>query len=120
MVDVAHDHHNRGTGAEILLLVRRSVNETLFNGDNDFLFDFAAEFHCDQSCRVIIDHIGNGRKDAELDELLYDFRCGLLHAGSQIADGDRIGNLHLQGLLLGNLALKAVHSVPLLLAAFAG
>ena len=120
VVDVAHDDDDRGAGLEVLILIRGGVDEALFHGDDDFLLDLAAELHRDQGRGVIVDDIRDGGENAHLDKLLDDLGSRLLHARGQLADGDLVGNLDLQRLLFGDLALQAVHLVPLFLTALAG
>ena len=117
VVNVTHDNDDRRSGHKILRLILVVVDQTLLNGDDDFLLDLAAKLHGDERRGVIVDNVGNGSEHAELKELLYDLGCGLLHAGGQLADGYLVGNLNLQLLLLSYLKLKLLHTVALFLTA---
>ena len=94
------------------------VYKFFFDGHNDFLFDLAAEFHCNQRRGVVINNIGNGCKYAELYETLYDLAGRLLHSCGKLSDVDLIGYHDLKLLLLCNFKLKLLHLVALFLTAF--
>ena len=117
VVNVSHDHDNRSSGQEIFFSIGMVVNEALFHGNNDLTFHLAAHFHGDQGSGVVVDHIRDGSKHAQLDQLLDDFRGRLLHAGSQLANADLIGDLHLKLLFLGNFKLQLLDLIALFLAA---
>ena len=117
VVDVAHDHHDRGTRLKILFLVRGGVDQALLHRDDDFLLDFTAEFHRHQRRGVIIHRVGDRGEHAGLDKLLDDLGRRLLHAGGQFAHRDLVGNLDHQGLFLRDLTLQTVLAVALFLSA---
>ena len=120
VVNVTHNYHNGGAADQLLFLVLMIVDQPLLNGDDDFLLHLATHFHGHQSGGVIIDHVGDRGKNAQLEQLLNDLGGGFLHTGGQLAHGDLVRDLHLQLLLLGDLQLEPVHFIPLLLTAFGG
>ena len=81
------------------------------------MLDLAAELHGHEGRGVVVDDVGERSHDAVLDERLDDLCAGFLHAGSQLADADCVGNLHLDGCLLGYLKLQLLHAVALFCAA---
>ena len=117
VVNVTHDNDNRCSRHQILRLILMVVDKTLLNRNYDFLLDLAAKLHGDERRGVIVDNIGNGGEHAELEELLYDLGRGLLHTGGQFADGNFVGYLDLELLLLRYLKLKLLHTVSLFLTA---
>ena len=45
VVDVAHDHHDRGARDEFVLAVLAVVDQALFDRHDDLVLDLAAELH---------------------------------------------------------------------------
>ena len=117
MVDVTHNNNDRSTADELVCAVFMIVYKLLFDGHNDFLFDLAAEFHCNQCRSVVIDNVGNGCKNTELYKALYDLAGRLLHSCGKLADVDLIGNHDLELLLLSDLKLELLHLIALFLTA---
>ena len=117
MVDVAHDHHDRGARDEFVLAVLAVVDQALFDRHDDLVLDLAAELHGHERGGIVINGIGQRRHDAHLHETAHDFCAGLLHAGRELADGDRVRDLDLELLLFCDLQLQLLHLVALLLAA---
>ena len=118
MVNMAHDDHNRASGDQIFRCVFMIVDQTLFNGDNDLLFHLAAQFFGCQRSGIIVDGLVDRGHDAQVhQQILDDLSSGLLHSGSQLANGDLIGNLHHQRCLLGDLHLQTAHLFLILVAA---
>ncbi len=117
MVDVAHDHNDRGAGYEILGCILVVVDQALFDGNNDFFLDLAAHLHGDKGRGIIVDHVRDGGKGAQLEELLDNLGRGLLHAGGQLADRDLVRDHNLDRLLLDDLAAQTVHLIALFLTA---
>ena len=120
VIHVAHDHHYRGTGDQVLRLVLGHVDELFLNGDHDFLFHLAAHFLGDEGGGVVVDHLGQGGHDAVFHQGLDHLRAGFLHPAGQLAHGNLVGNLDGQGRFLGDLQLEAAHLLGLLLPALAG
>ena len=120
VVDVAHDHHDRGARLQILFGVLVVVDEALLHCDDDLTLDLAAHFHGYQRGGIIVDNLGHRGEHAQLEQLLDDLGGRLFHAGGQLAHGDLVGDLHLDGLLLGDLQMQLLHLVALLLAALVG
>ena len=117
VVDMAHDHNHRGPGLQLLGGIHMVVNDLFLNGDGDFLFHLAAHFGGDKLGGVEVDGLVDTGHNAVLHQALDDLAGGLLHPGSQFANGDFIGNLHGDGRLAGHLHLKAAHLFLLLVAA---
>ena len=85
----------------------------------DLVLDLGVELLSDQGGGVEIDDIGDGVHLAHLHELGNDLGSGLLQAGSQLADGDLIGDGDLQLRVAGFLQLDALQSLSLGLTAAA-
>ena len=117
VVDVAHDHHDRSAWDEFVLAVLAVVDQALFDRHDDLVLDLAAELHGHERGGVVINGIGQRRHNAHLHKTAHDLGAGLFHAGCELADGDRIRDLHLELLLFRNLELQLLHLVALLLAA---
>ena len=83
------------------------------------MLDLGVELLSDQGGGVEIDDIGDGVHLAHLHELGNDLGSGLLQAGSQLADGDLIGDGDLQLRVAGLLQLDALQSLSLGLTAAA-
>ena len=121
VVNVTHDNNDRITRLELLFLVLVLVEQLLLDGNMNFLFDLAAHFLGNDGCGIVIDDLRDRSHNAQLDEALDNVRCGALHAGSELADGDLIRDHDLYRDLLERchllLALEALHLLLLLLAA---
>ena len=117
VVDVTHDNNDGSARNKILRLILMVVDKTLFDRDDNFLLDLAAELHRDKCRSIVVYHIGDGRKHAHLEQLLYDLGRSLLHARGKLAHGDLIRYLDLELLLLGDLKLELIHLVALFLTA---
>ena len=117
VVHMAHDHHNGGTGHQILGLVLVVVDELFLDGDHHFLFHLAAHFLSDNGGGIIIDHLAQGGHDAVFHQALDHLCAGFLHAACQLTHADLVGDLHGNGGLLDDLQLQAAQTVCLLLLA---
>ena len=117
VVNVTHDHHDRGARDEFVLAVLAVVDQTLFDRHDDLMLDLAAELHGHERGGVVINGIGQRRHNAHLHKTAHDLGAGFFHAGRELADGDRIRDLHLELLLFRDLELQLLHLVALLLAA---
>ena len=120
MVNVAHDHHHGSTGLQIFGTVLGGVDQLLLDGDDHFVLHLAAHFLGDDGGGVEVDDLAHGGHHAVLHQALDHFRAGFLHAAGQLAHADLIGDLHLEGSLLGNFQLQAAHLLLLGLAALVG
>ena len=114
VVDVAHDDHDRRAGDELVGGVLMVVEQTLFDGDDDLALDLAAKLRGDEFRRVEVDGLVDRGHDAVFEQALDDLSRRLLHAGSQLADSDLIGDPDDQLRLLGNLQLETAHLLLLL------
>ena len=108
VVNVAHNHHNRGTLHQISLVVLFHLEQTLLDGNMDLMLDLGVEFFGHQSGGVKIHHVVHGVHLAHHHKLLDDLGGALLQAGGQLAHGDLIGDHHLQLGLAGLLQLDAL------------
>ena len=117
VIHVTHDDNDRRTRDEFVLGINMVVNETVLDRNDDLMLHLAAKLHGDERGGIVVDHVGHGRHDAELDELLDDLDRRFLHAGGKLADVDLVGNADLELLLFGDLKLQALHLVALFLAA---
>ena len=117
VVDVAHDHHDRGARDEFVLAVLAVVDQALFDRHDDLVLDLAAELHSHECGGIVINGIGQRRHDAHLYKTAHNFRAGFLHARRELADGDRVRDLHLELLFFRDLELQLLHLVALLLTA---
>ena len=120
VVHVAHDHHHRSPGHQILGPVLCGVDELLLDGDHHLLLHLAAQLLGDDGGGVEVDKLAQGGHDPVLHQALDHLCAGLLHPAGQLLDGDLVGNLHGQGGLLGDLQLEAAHLLRLLLPALVG
>ena len=120
VVNVTHHHHNGCPGDQIFFLVLAVINQTVFHGDNDFFFHLAAHFHGHQSGGIVVNHVGNGGKDAQLNQLLDHLGGALLHAACQLAHSNFVGNGDLGLCFPRDFQLQFLHPVPLLLLALVG
>ena len=100
VVNVAHDHHNGGTGNQIGIVVFTVVDNPLFDGDDHFFFHLGVEFHGHQAGGIKVDHIVDSCHSAHHHQLFDDFGSGCLQAHCQLAHSDFVGNLHGDGLCL--------------------
>ena len=117
MVDVAHDHNDRRTGDQIGLVVLVLFKQALLDGDMDLVLDLGVELLGHQGGGVKVHHVGSGVHLAHLHELGHDLGDVLLQAGSQLADGDLVGDGDLELGVAGLLQLDALQALGLGLAA---
>ena len=121
VVNVTHNDNDRIAGLKLLCLILVLVEQLLLDGNVNFLLDLAAHFLRNDRCGIVVDDLGDGRHDAELDEALDNVRCGALHAGSELADRDLVRDHDLDRDLLERrhllLTLQAAHLLLLLLTA---
>ena len=124
VVNVTHNDNDRIAGLKLLCLILVLVEQLLLDGNVNFLLDLAAHFLRNDRGGIVVDDLGDGRHDAELDEALDNVRCGALHAGSELADRDLVRDHDLDRDLLERrhllLTLQAAHLLGLLLLALAG
>ena len=113
VVNVAHDADDRGTGDEIVLRILLLGEQALLDGDVDFLLDLGVELLGHQSGGIEIDDVVDGVHLAHLHELGDDLAGLLLQAGSQLTDGDLIGDEDLQLCIAGLFQLDALQTLEL-------
>ena len=116
VVNVAHNANHRGTLHQILLRILFLGEQALLNGHMHFVLDLCVELLCQQRSGIKIDHIVDGVHLAHLHELGNDLAGLLLQAGSQLADGDLVGDHHLQLGVAGLFQLDALQALELGLA----
>ena len=114
VVNVAHDNHDRRTGDKFVCGILMVVKQALFDGDDDLVFDLAAEFRRNEFRRVKIDGLVDRRHHAVLKQALDDLGHRLFHAGGQFADCDLVRDLDDQLRLFGDFKLKPAHFLLLL------
>ena len=121
VVNVTHNNNDRIARLQFLFLVLVLIEQLLLDGNVYFLLNLAAHFLCNDGCGIVVDHLGDGRHNAQLDETLDNIRCGALHTGSQLTDGNLLRNHYLYRNLLKCchllLTLQAAHLLLLLLTA---
>ena len=121
VVNVTHNNNDRIARLQLLFLVLVLIEQLLLDGNVYFLLNLAAHFLCNDGCGIVVDHLGDGRHNAQLDETLDNIRCGALHAGSELTDGNLLRNHYLYRNLLKCchllLTLQAAHLLLLLLTA---
>ncbi len=100
VVNVTHNDHDRRSADEVRLVVLAVVDELFFDGDDDLLFDLGVELHCDQRGGVKVDGVGGGDHGAHEERLFDDLGDRGFQAQRQLVDGDLVGYLHRDGLLL--------------------
>ena len=113
MVNVAHNADHRGTLHQILLRILFLREQALLDGHMHLVLDLCVELLCQQSCGVEIDHVVDGVHLAHLHELGNDLAGLLLQAGSQLTDGDLIGDEDLQLRIAGLFQLDALQTLEL-------
>ena len=96
VVNVTHNDNDRRTLDEILGVVLLLHEQALLDGNMDLMLDLGVEFLGDQGGGVEIDHVGNSVHLAHRHKLGNDLGGALLQAGSQLADGDLIGDGNFQ------------------------
>ena len=116
VVNVAHDADNRGTLHQILLRILFLGEQALLDGHMHLVLDLCVELLSQQGCGIEIDHVIDGVHLAHLHELGNDLAGLLLQAGGQLADGDLIGDHHLQLCVAGLFQLDALQALELGLA----
>lgn len=88
VVDVAHNNHDRRPGNKILIVVLAVVDNTFFDGDDDFLFYLRMELHSDKRRRIEINYIVDRNHGTHHKQLLDDLGRRCLQAQRQFADGN--------------------------------
>ena len=113
VVNVAHNADHRGTLHQILLRILFLREQALLDGHMHLVLDLCVELLCQQRSGIKIDHIVDGVHLAHLHELGNDLAGLLLQAGGQLADGDLIGDHHLQLRVAGLFQLDALQALEL-------
>ena len=116
VVNVAHDADDRRTLHQIFGGVLFLREQALFDGDVDFVLDLGVELLRQQRSGVEIDDVVDGVHLAHLHELGDDLTGLLLQAGSQLTDGDLVGDGNLQLRVAGLFQLDALQTLELGLA----
>ena len=116
VVNVAHDTDNGRTLHQILGGILLLGEQALLDGHMHLVLDLCVELLSQQGCGIEIDHIVDGVHLAHLHKLGNDLAGLLLQAGSQLADGDLIGDHHLQLCVAGLFQLNALQALELGLA----
>ena len=116
VVNVAHDADHRGTLHQILLRILFLGEQALFDGHMHLVLDLCVELLGQQGCGIKVDDVVDGMHLAHLHELGNDLAGLLLQAGSQLADGDLVGDQHLQLGVAGLFQLDALQALELGLA----
>ena len=114
---MAHNHHHRGPGHQILGLILVVVNELFLNGNDYFFLHLAAHFLGDNGGGVEVNHLAQGGHNAVFHQALDHLGAGLFHPAGQLAHADLVGDLHGNGGLFNNLQPQAAQTVCLLLLA---
>ena len=99
VVDVAHNDDDRASLDEILARVLLIVDELLLDGDDDLFLNLRVIFHCDEGGGVKVDDFVLGSHDPHEHQLFDDVGNGDLQAGSELGDGDFVGDEDLELLL---------------------
>ena len=119
VVNMAHDNDNGGTLDQIGGVVLLLHKQALFDGDMDLMLDLGVELLGNQGGGVEVNDIGDGMHLAHLHEFGHDLGSALLQAGSQLTDGDLIGDGDLELGIAGLLQLDALQALGLGLTAAA-
>ena len=119
VVDMAHDHHHRCPGHQILSLILVVVNQLFLDGDHHFLLHLAAHFLGNDGGGVEVNHLAQRGHHAVFHQALDHLCAGFLHPACQLAHADLVGNLHGNGGLLDDLQPQAAQTICLLLLALA-
>ena len=78
VVNVSHDNNNRITLDKVFLLVLAVVNYSVFNRNNNLLFNLCAKLGCNNLGGVIVNDLVDGCHDAEGKELFDNLGRGHL------------------------------------------
>ena len=116
VVNVAHNADHRGTLHQILLRILFLREQALLDGHMHLVLDLCVELLRQQGCGIKVDHVVDGVHLAHLHELGNDLAGLLLQAGSQLTDGDLIGDEDLQLRIAGLFQLDALQTLELGLA----
>ena len=119
MVYVAHDHHHRAAGLQLLGGVHMVVNELLFNGDGDLPFYPAAHLRGHKLCGVKVNVLIDGGHYPIFQQGFDDLRRRLLHPAGQFAYRDLIRDFYRQGRFLNHFQAQAAHFLLLFAFGFA-
>ena len=116
VVDVAHDHHPRGAGLQILLLLSSAVSMSRSSMVTMTSFSTLQPSSIgNDGGGVEVDDLAEGGHDAHSSSGVLTTSAPVFHAGSQFAHADGIGDLDSQRSLFGDLQLEAAHLLRLLL-----
>ena len=117
MVNVTHNN-NYGSTLNALALIVAVVDKTLFNGNNNFLFNLCAQLFSNERSCIKVDDLVDGAHLAQTHELLNDLGSCYLQSGSKLGNNDLIGNEDFELLLSCTLKLQSAEllSLGLLLA----
>ena len=116
VVNVTHDADHRGTLHQILLRILFLGEQALLDGHMHLVLDLCVELLGQQRSGIKVDDVVDGMHLAHLHELGNDLAGLLLQAGSQLADGDLVGDQHLQLGVAGLFQLDALQALELGLA----
>ena len=92
VVNVAHYADNRITGDKVCCIVLAVVDKTVFDGYNNFFFNFCADIHCDKCCGIVVDNFVYGNHHALKHKAFDDFGRSDFKFKSKVANGDFIRN----------------------------
>ena len=100
VVNVSHDNDDGRSADEIRLVVLAVVDQLLLDRDDDLLLYLGVELHRQQGCGIKVDSVVGGDHRAHHKRLLDDLRDGGFQPESQLVDGDLVGDLDGDRLLL--------------------
>ena len=105
VVNVSHNHHNRGAGLQLLFFILVYVNEFFLNRDDNFLFNLAAHFLRNNGGGLKVDELADRRHYTVFHQAFNHFSSTFFHAGRKFPYGNFIGNLHFHRGFFGNFKL---------------
>ena len=116
VVNVTHYNNDRITRLKALGIVGSILEQTLLDGNDNFLLDLCAEFLGNEGSGIEVDCLVEVSHNAEVEQLLDDLGSCYLQAGSQLGNNDLVRDLHLELLLSCTLKLQTLELLSLGLA----
>ena len=116
VVNVTHYNNDRITRLKALGIVGSILEQTLLDGNDNFLLDLCAEFLGNEGSGIEVDCLVEVSHNAEVEQLLDDLGSCHLQAGSQLGNNDLVRDLHLELLLSCTLKLQTLELLSLGLA----
>ena len=112
MVNVTHNDNNGISRLEVCIVVLCSVDNSVFDCDNNLFLYLCAELCCNDFCCIKVEHIVDCSHLTEEEELLDNLGGCHLELEGKIADRDFLGKNN-RNLLICTLCLDTLDSLLL-------